>query len=76
MLLDAAKKYNIDLRKSFMVGDQASDIEAGLEAGCKAIFLNRHYQELRPVNHDKTFFSINLATHYIIKQKNQTNAQL
>ena len=34
MLLAAAKKYNIDLAKSWMIGDSSSDIEAGKAAGC------------------------------------------
>jgi D-glycero-D-manno-heptose 1,7-bisphosphate phosphatase len=34
MLIDAAKKYNIDLARSYMVGDSDSDIEAGKVAGC------------------------------------------
>ncbi|HOI25731.1 MAG TPA: HAD-IIIA family hydrolase [Caldisericia bacterium] len=34
LLLNAARKYNIDLRISFMVGDRNSDIDAGKKAGC------------------------------------------
>ncbi len=36
MLLAAAEKYNIDLAKSYMVGDTENDIKAGQNAGCKA----------------------------------------
>jgi len=39
MLLEAAKKLNIDLNSSWMVGDSSSDIVAGRKAGCKTIFL-------------------------------------
>lgn len=35
MLLQAAKKYNIDLKQSYMVGDDERDMEAGRQAGCK-----------------------------------------
>lgn len=41
MILDAATKWNIDLTKSWMVGDRDSDIVSGREAGCKTIFINR-----------------------------------
>lgn len=75
MLIEAAQKYNINLSKSFMVGDRASDIEAGLAAGCRTIFINRNYKEPIPVNQEKTVHSINSASNYIIKQKSQTNAQ-
>jgi histidinol-phosphate phosphatase family protein len=34
LLLEAAKRYNIDLSKSFMIGDSTSDIAAGQAAGC------------------------------------------
>jgi len=39
MILEAAKKYNIDLSKSWVVGDSERDIEAGRRAGCKTILV-------------------------------------
>lgn len=35
MLLKAAKDWNIDLRKSYMIGDTERDLMAGRNAGCK-----------------------------------------
>ena len=35
MLLQAAKDFNIDLEKSWMVGDSDTDIEAGKNEGCQ-----------------------------------------
>lgn len=35
MLLKAAKDWNIDLSKSYMIGDRPSDVKAGENAGCK-----------------------------------------
>ena len=40
LLYFAAKKYNIELWKSFMVGDRNKDILAGNNAGCKTIYVN------------------------------------
>lgn len=40
MLIRAAKEFNIDLSKSFMIGDSESDVKAGLAAGCRSILLN------------------------------------
>lgn len=37
MLLKAAKDFNIDLSKSFMIGDSDIDVQAGINAGCKSI---------------------------------------
>ena len=47
-LLEAAQEYNIDLSKSFMVGDRWRDVEAGVSAGCKTFFINYRYAEQKP----------------------------
>lgn len=39
MLIDGGKKYNIDFKSSFLVGDKWSDIEAGRSVGCKTILV-------------------------------------
>ena len=39
MLLEAQTKYDIDMTASWMIGDTASDIEAGARAGTKTAFL-------------------------------------
>lgn len=38
-LEDAKKEFNIDLSKSFMIGDKKIDIEMGHNAGCKSILV-------------------------------------
>ncbi len=45
MLLTAAKKWEIDLAQSFMVGDSAADVGAGKAAGCKTILLDYGYNQ-------------------------------
>lgn len=52
MLRDAARRWNISLADSFMVGDRWRDIEAGRRAGCQTIFVNRGYDETRPESPD------------------------
>jgi len=39
LLLRAAKENNLDLRKSFFVGDALVDVKAGNAAGCRTILL-------------------------------------
>jgi len=39
LILDAAKRFKIDLSKSFMIGDRSTDYEAGVNAGLKKSFL-------------------------------------
>jgi histidinol phosphatase-like enzyme len=39
-LLEAAKKYGIDLSRSYMIGDKGdTDIQCGINAGCKTILV-------------------------------------
>ncbi len=39
MLEEAAKKFNLELKKCWMIGDTTIDIEAGKRAGCKTILV-------------------------------------
>ncbi len=43
MLMDAAKSLDLDLSRSFMVGDRTSDIEAGRAAGTQTILVLTGY---------------------------------
>ena len=73
MLLEAAFEYGIDLGKSFMVGDRASDIEAGVKAGCSSIFLNRHYSAPLPQKQICTVSSLPKAVDYILSIRPKGN---
>jgi histidinol-phosphate phosphatase family protein len=37
MILDAARKLGIELKRSWMIGDKASDIECGIRAGVRSL---------------------------------------
>jgi len=37
MLLQAAKDWNIDLSRSYMIGDSDRDMQAGMNAGCRSV---------------------------------------
>jgi D-glycero-D-manno-heptose 1,7-bisphosphate phosphatase len=45
LLLDAATKHGVDLTSSYLIGDRWRDVEAGTAAGCRTIFIDRHYDE-------------------------------
>ena len=49
MLLQAAKDFNIDLGRSFMIGDSDNDMGAGRAAGCKCIRIDRDGDLLKAV---------------------------
>ena len=54
LFMQAKEKYDIDLSKSWMVGDRWRDVEAGKNAGCKTIFVDYGYDEKQPTNQDYT----------------------
>jgi D-glycero-D-manno-heptose 1,7-bisphosphate phosphatase len=45
MLITAAAALDIDLSRSFMVGDRWRDIDCGQRAGCKTVFIDWGYSE-------------------------------
>ena len=67
LLLDAGRKWNVDLKKSYMIGDRWRDIEAGKSAGCKTIFIDYDYKEKKPKNPNYTTDSLRNAVHLIEK---------
>lgn len=48
MILDEAQKYNIDLTRSWMIGDKRSDIAAGKAVGLKTILVMTGYGGSEP----------------------------
>jgi D-glycero-D-manno-heptose 1,7-bisphosphate phosphatase len=48
LLLRAAEDLELDLARSFMVGDRWRDMEAGRRAGCGTFFVDRGYDEAAP----------------------------
>jgi len=67
-LLKAALKYNINLNKSFMVGDRWRDIEAGQNAGCKTFFIDYQYNEKQPQNPTYKVASLTDAVNIILNE--------
>jgi len=48
MLLTAADEMDIDLSQSWMIGNGAHDVEAGLRAGCKTILIDPPSRQHQP----------------------------
>lgn len=56
MLMKAAKDFNVDLEKSWMIGDGENDVLAGKNAGCKTVLIgNQDYQQDYTVSSLKEF---------------------
>ena len=67
LLLQARKKWNVDFKKSFIVGDRWRDIQAGKKVGCKTIFLDYKYKDIKPKNPDYVTDTLLNATYIIEK---------
>ncbi|HRD49124.1 MAG TPA: HAD-IIIA family hydrolase [Candidatus Competibacteraceae bacterium] len=70
MMKDAARKWNLDLAKSYLIGDRESDVQAGLSAGCTTIFIDRGYmKESRPTAQAATALSLGEAVRWILQRE-------
>jgi D-glycero-D-manno-heptose 1,7-bisphosphate phosphatase len=68
LLLAAARKWSIDLHDSFMLGDRWRDIDAGIAAGCRTVFIDRGYHEGKIIRSNFTASSLREAVDWILKQ--------
>jgi D-glycero-D-manno-heptose 1,7-bisphosphate phosphatase len=69
MIFEAEKKWNIDLTKSFLIGDRKSDIEAGISANLKTIFIDYDYDEEKPNKYDFKCSNLQQAVSFILNEK-------
>ena len=80
MIFKAAEDHNIDINSSYMIGDRASDVECGLNAGVKSILLKGELLEdeisvLHNKNKKPNFVAADFkeACDYIIKDFGGSN---
>jgi D-sedoheptulose 7-phosphate isomerase len=76
MLFEAQRKHNIDLSRSFMVGDRWRDIDAGHAAGCKTVLIDYGYRERKSAQApEATVRSLREAADWILSSslKESTN---
>ena len=67
MFLKAKKKFSIDVKKSYLIGDRFTDIELARKVRCRSIFIDRRYNEKQPVSQIFTAKSFTQAVKFIIK---------
>ena len=70
LVLQAAKEHDIDLKRSFVVGDLSMDIELGKGAGCKTILLRDSPQEDTGISPDYIASDLLEAAQYVLRWKN------
>ncbi|HEX4697133.1 MAG TPA: HAD family hydrolase [Candidatus Udaeobacter sp.] len=66
MILRAAAELNIDLPASYVIGDRWRDVDCARAAGCRAIFIDRGYEEKLREQPDFTVANFNDAVHAIL----------
>lgn len=50
LVFEAAQKHNVDLTRSYFIGDKKSDVECGINAGLKTILLKNTIQDSEIIN--------------------------
>jgi D-glycero-D-manno-heptose 1,7-bisphosphate phosphatase len=78
MVLSLAKKWEINLVDSFLIGDNWKDIDSGKAAGCKTILLDKFYNksviaDYRTKNLDMCVKLVKSLLHHNDKEKGKPN---
>ncbi len=73
MLLEAAGEHDINLDRSYMVGDRWRDIGAGKAAGCTTVFIDKGYSEQAPENPDHVVRNLAEAADLIVVLEDEGN---
>ena len=80
MIVQASKDLNLDLNSSYMIGDKASDVESGINAGVKTILLHgenieKEISTLHNLGKKPNFVAANFkeACDYILKDFGGSN---
>ena len=60
MVIYLSNKYNINLKRSYLVGDRWRDIDAGNRVGCNTILIQKNYNE-----------KLNSKPKYVVKKLQQ-----
>jgi D-glycero-D-manno-heptose 1,7-bisphosphate phosphatase len=68
LLLEAARRFGLDLARSFMVGDRWSDVEAGRAAGCRTVLIENLYCGRERCRPDHCAADLPAAAEWILQQ--------
>jgi D-glycero-D-manno-heptose 1,7-bisphosphate phosphatase len=71
MLLEAARRWRLDLRRSFLVGDRWSDVRAGQAAGCRTVLIETPYSGRSRCQPDYCARDLAEATEWILPQRRE-----
>lgn len=68
LLMDAARDRDIDLARSFLVGDRWRDVEAGRRAGVRTVLIDYQYREKQASAPDHVVQNLTEAADWILAQ--------
>ncbi|PIC00135.1 HAD-IIIA family hydrolase [Caulobacter sp. X] len=66
LVLDLAERHRVDLRQSWLIGDQDRDIACGKAAGCKTVLLERDYNSGMGANPDQVVETLSQSLAHIL----------
>ena len=75
MLFKAADDLDLDLSHSWMVGDRIEDIQAGLAAGCKTVFLTKDTEQSSEVDADFVADTLLSASDFVLNGRDEAEEQ-
>jgi D-glycero-D-manno-heptose 1,7-bisphosphate phosphatase len=67
LILRAAAELNIDPKKSYVIGDRWRDVDCARAAGCRAILIQRGYEEILREPPDFTVQNFNEAVSAVLR---------
>ena len=67
LILRAVAELNIDLKRSYVIGDRWRDVDCARAAGCRAIFIQRDYRESLREAPDFTVANFNEAVSTVLR---------
>jgi D-glycero-D-manno-heptose 1,7-bisphosphate phosphatase len=77
LLLQAARKYGLELSDSFLIGDRWRDIDAAHAVGCRAVWIDYGYEERVPSRPPEARVdSLAGAVAWIVREINQTDGEI
>ncbi len=69
MILEAARDWEVDLARSYTVGDRWKDMEAGQRAGTTTILIENEYPEKKPAHAASRVGSLREAAEWILSKE-------
>ncbi len=67
LVLEAARRWHLDLSRSFLVGDRWSDVAAGQAAGCRAVLVETPYSGRERCRPDHRVADLAAAADWILQ---------